>query len=188
MATTDHDPLPRAAPPVDSAFLEPMPFALLDEPLEYVFADHFRQRSLCVALKRFAVERRAPRADADAVIAFLERDLPVHHEDEDEDLFPLLRRRGLPEDGLAVQLARLSDDHRTAEPMVDDIIDALAEDPSLPMVRLSRSACELMKAYVAHEHRHLAIENGIVLAIARVRLTSADLKLLSRGMKARRGA
>jgi hypothetical protein len=44
-----------------------------------------------------------------------------------------------------------------------------------------------MKAYAASEHRHLAMENSIVMAIARIRLKSADLAAISQAMKQRRG-
>lgn len=172
----------------DRLMLEPMPFSLLDEPLAYISADHFRQRCLCGALKRFAACGEAARAEADMAIGYLERDLRWHHDDEDRDLFPALRRRVLPQDELGVTLARLTDDHRATERMVDDIVEALAAQPADKMVRFSAGAQDVMRAYAATEHKHLAIENSIVLAIARIRLTKADLAAMSRSMKERRGA
>jgi hemerythrin-like domain-containing protein len=188
MATRPHDRDAGTVGAHGRPLIEPMPFALLDDPLDYIFADHFRQRSVCVVLKRFAAERHVRREEADGIIAFFQRDLPLHHADEDHDLFPALRRRALPEDDLAAPLARLSDDHRISRPMVEGIVDALAADPAEDTVRLKRGTSEMMLAYAASEHKHLAIENGIVLAIARVRLTRADLAQISRSMKARRGA
>jgi hypothetical protein len=44
-----------------------------------------------------------------------------------------------------------------------------------------------MLAYAASEYRHLSVENGIMLVIARKRLTAADIKAIARAMKARRG-
>ena len=46
---------------------------------------------------------------------------------------------------------------------------------------------ELIAAYALGELRHLAIENAVVLALARIRLKRPDLKAISRSMKARRG-
>jgi hemerythrin-like domain-containing protein len=167
--------------------VEAIPFHLLDTPLDYIVADHFRQRSICVALKRFAAAGHAPRRDADMVIAFLDHDLPLHHEDEDQDLFPTVRRRALPEDDLGAVLARLSEDHRLSDVMVHAIVDVLAAMPGHDPVHLDRQTRDIMKAYAASEHRHLAMENGIVMAIARIRLKSADLVAISRAMKQRRG-
>jgi hemerythrin-like domain-containing protein len=173
--------------PAQEPLVEPIPFTLLDEPLDYIFADHFRQRSILAALRRFAAAGKVNRSEADMVVAYLERDLPLHHDDEDEDLFPALRRRALPEDDLGAVLARLREDHRQAQPMVEMITASLSAHPARDIVRIDSSTREVMLAYAAGEHRHLAIENGIVLAIARIRLTRNDLKAVSRGMKLRRG-
>jgi hemerythrin-like domain-containing protein len=168
--------------------LDPLPFALLDAPLDYMLADHFRLRTLCVALKRSAERGRVSRAEADLMIGFFDRDMPLHHEDEDETLFPLLRRRALPEDELGVVLARLGADHDAAAAMARDIIAGLSVDLAAGEIRLPAALRDVMRGYVANEHRHLAIENGIVLALARVRLTRSDLRRVSTEMKARRGA
>lgn len=168
-------------------FAEPVPAALLDAPLDYILVDHVRQRSLCAAIRRFAESGRVDRAEADAVIAYLHNDLALHHRDEDEDLFPLLLRRVLPEDDLAATLARLVEDHRQSRAMIETIIGKLAARPGEESVRLGRDARKLLLAYAASEHHHLAAENGIVLAIARIRLTRGDLRAMSRSMKDRHG-
>jgi hemerythrin-like domain-containing protein len=181
-------PEKRDAAPITVAGLAPPRFALLDDPLEYILADHLRQRVLCAGLRRFADDGFAERSQADAAIGFMEHDLVRHHEDEDENLFPILRRRALAEDDLGVALARLGDDHRRGLRMAADIVTALAAEPGQPKQRLDVQARELMRAYAASEHRHLAVENAVVLPLARIRLTRADLKALSRAMKHRRGA
>lgn len=165
----------------------PFPFALLDDPLAYVLAAHLRQRAVCATLRRFATERVAGRAEADMVTAYLTSDLRRHHEDEDLDLYPALRRRALPADGLGITLARLGEEHRQGEAMADIITEALSERPADATVHVSVAASETMQAYAASELRHLALENGVVLALARIRLTRPDLKAISRAMKARRG-
>lgn len=172
----------------EAPLVEAMPLALLDEPLEYIFADHFRQRAICAALRRFAAERRASRAEADQAVAFLTQDLFLHRQDEDDDLFPAVRRRALPEDDLGAVLARLDDDHRRAESTVAAIVKALAGRPADDPVRITAGTAELLNAYAAAESRHLAIENGVILAIARLRLNRRDVAAIGRKMKQRRGA
>ena len=184
MATPDARPI--RVRPAERLVLERMPGALLDEPLEYIFADHFRQRSLCAALKRYAAEGSAPPAEARDAVSFLTQDLDWHHHDEDDDLFPALARRALPEDDLDLALARLEEDHRRGVPMVRAIVEALAAEGAGDRIKLGRAARDVMRAYAASEHLHLAIENGIVLAIARIRLTRRDLAAISASMKARR--
>lgn len=166
---------------------DPPPFALLDEPLSYILAAHLRQRAVCAVLRRFATGRAAGRAEADRMTAFLTADLRLHHEDEDLDLYPALRRRALPADGLGVTLARLVEEHRQGAAMADLIVEALSARPADETVQIDASTAEAMQAYAASEMRHLALENGVVLALARIRLTRPDLRAISRGMKARRG-
>lgn len=167
--------------------IELIPIALLDEPLEYIFVDHFRQRVVLAALQHFAEEASAIRADADMIANFLTGDLVLHHADEEEDLFPFVRLRALPEDELGTLLARLGEDHHRSKAMVEDVTRALTQHPAEKAVYLSTSICRLIQAYVAGENRHLGVENGVLLVISRIRLTPKDLKAISRGMKARRG-
>lgn len=167
--------------------LEPLPIALLDQPLDFIFADHFRQRCVIGALRRFVIDGEAPRAEADQVVAHLERDIVLHHQDEETDLFPAVRRRALPSDNLGAILATLTEDHRLSVSMIEAMVEALAAHIADDPVKIKRSDREVMMAYTRSEQRHLAIENGIVLVIARKRLTDTDLAAMSRSMKARRG-
>jgi hypothetical protein len=180
MAT--HEPANR-----DQLSIEAIPPALLDDPLAYIFADHFRQRRLCAALRHHAETGHVDRPEAEMITAYLRRDLVLHYRDEDEDLFPLLLRRALPEDDLAAALGRLAQDHRQSRQSLEAIIGALTGRPAEDPVKLGRGMCKLMLAYAASEHLHMAAENGIVLAIARIRLRREDLKAMSRTMKERRG-
>ena len=173
----------RAAPP----FIAAIPLALIEAPLDYILADNIRQRGVCSALRKMAGSGQIQRAIAGSVITYLERDMPLHHRDEDEDLFPAVRKRALPEDDLDAALTSLSDDHRQAEGLAGSIVAALAAQPADKAIRLTKGTRETMLAYAASEHRHLAIENSIILAIARIRLTRGDLQSISTSMKKRRG-
>jgi hemerythrin-like domain-containing protein len=165
----------------------PPAFVLLDQPLDYLLAEHLRHRVYGAMLGYLAQTRQASRTDADRIITFLTADLDLHHADEDEDLFPALRRRALPEDDLGAVLARLGEDHSRLSAMAEDIVAALSRHPASETVRIDQATSETMQAYAASEARHLAIENAVVLTIAGVRLSKNDLKSMSRSMKARRG-
>lgn len=165
---------------------EPVPPELLAEPLEYIFADHFRQRVLCAELRRFAATGRVPAATAREMSDFMRHDRVLHHQDEELDLFPALRRRVQPEDNLGVVLERLSEDHGASEPNAADIARALSAPAVQGVVVLSERVQKKMAAMAASEHRHLAVENGLVMTIARVRLTRTDLARMAENMRARR--
>lgn len=186
MAIRTHDGAHERKPASDTLVIEPIPFALLDDPLEYIAAEHFRARAVCSALSRLAEAGKAFRDEADRVIAYLDCDFPLHHEDEEADLFPLLRQRAAADD-LGITLARLGSDHRKSEALAADIVTVLAQGTRNATLHLAGRTRDLMRAFSASQRRHLALENGVVLAIARIRLTRADLTGMSRRMKARRG-
>ena len=50
---------------------------------------------------------------AKRLLAYLTKDLPLHCQDEEEDLFRMLRLRCRPEDGIDAILAELDRDHAT---------------------------------------------------------------------------
>jgi hypothetical protein len=173
--------------PERQPIVESLPLSLIDKPLDYILADHFRTRSVCAVLKRFAGEGRADQHQAAMVKAFLGNELLLHHEDEDHDLFPALLRRALPEDELSSALAQLSKDHRCLNAFAETIRQSLSGADCVKPISLDQQSRTLMQGYAINEHRHLAIENGIIMAIARIRLKSVDLRNISNAMKLRRG-
>ncbi len=176
----------KPAPPPPFA-IEPIPLTLIDAPLDYLGPSTFASALFCGALKRFARAGHAPRAEADRVTAFLDRDLPLHHEDEDEDLFP----RCAAARSLRTIWGLFSRGSRTTivSPTAWSPTSRRRSRPHQPRpVRLDQDARRrFMQAFAASEHRHLAMENGIVMALARVRLKHSDLKMMSRQMRLRRG-
>ncbi len=164
------------------------PAAQLTTPLDYILADHFRQRVLCSVLDDFAETGALDRDLAAAALRFLKTDFAPHVIDEEEDLFPLLRRRSQPEDRIEDVLGDLSQEHATDKLDADGIIDGLGtvlETEGNDSVDEDLRA--LLRRFAASERRHLIVENAIVMPLARARLTRDDLRNLGRRMAARRG-
>lgn len=168
--------------------IEPSPPELLKEPLEFLFAEHYRHREMCKILEFLAA---TPTFDA-ALIAttdnFLRRDLALHVMDEEEDLFPLLRRRCEPEDDIEDVLVRLSADHAMDQQLARAVLGvfAIALERQAPLATLPGAPEALLKL-ARQEKGHMALENAIVLPIARRRLHATDLEALSIRLAARRG-
>lgn len=167
----------------------PTPAILLDDPLEFILADHYRQRQICHALRTMAAVGAVNQDDAIRITHFLRDELWLHHLDEDEDLFPVLRRRMRSERDLKLgqTLEELTSYHQQSEAAIAQLVTFLLADGSSEMIVVPEAMGRMMLAYAADEHRHLAIENGVVMAIARTRLTRQDRADISRRMKARRG-
>jgi hemerythrin-like domain-containing protein len=170
--------------------VEAIPENLFREPIDYLLADHYRQRIICKHLDRIAL---APGTDevaglALAVAEYLERDLPLHIADEELDLFPRLRARCGPENRIEGTLTHLTEEHaRDREPrrQLSAGLRRLAEGgTSTSEVALPKAASSFAEAQLVH----LALEERSVLPLARKRLLPDDLAELGRAMAARRGA
>ena len=156
------------------------------EPLDYIFAEHFRQRVLCNVLELIANGGRPDRKLVAASIKFLLNDLAPHIQDEEQDLFPLLRRRAKPDDRVSELIDQLSEEHAADKLDVQDIIDGL-QALLRRTVKVQASFARLLKRFVANERHHLTVENAIILPLARLRLTREDLWSLGHRMAQRRG-
>jgi hemerythrin-like domain-containing protein len=122
---------------------------------------------------------------ARAILRYLGQDFSRHMRDEENDLFPLLRRRCLPEDEIETVLGRLNaehkDEHRLAGGVESDLRALLdSDDPALDTATRER-----LFQYARSLRRHLALENSIVLPLARARLTQEDLAVLAAAMRSR---
>jgi hemerythrin-like domain-containing protein len=170
--------------------IEAIPENLFREPIDYLYADHFRQRIVCKLLDRIASDLHAKQVDGPAgvVLEYLERDMPLHVEDEEQDLFPCLRAQCKPEDEIEHILTLLTEEHARDQDLGLPLtagLRCLSEGRPLP------NAAEFLKAastFAETQRRHLAWEEGVVLPLARKKLLPKDLTELGRSMAARRGA
>lgn len=164
------------------------------EPIEFLYGEHERIRRLCQWLERLAGDPAVPEAreTAAAVLGFLESDLALHRADEEEDLFPLLRRRSPKpphgsHDPVIASLEVLEQEHR------DDIEQGRTLRPALRRIAGGARPSDpqlfvhYVRAFTRLQRGHQTMENNLVLPAALERLTADDLAELGRAMAARRG-
>jgi hemerythrin-like domain-containing protein len=166
--------------------LDPLPAGLLRQPLDYLMADHHRQRVLCRLADTLAATSGSDPDLARTVGAFISRDMAIHVIDEEQDLFPLLRRRASLEDAIDAVLGRLAAEHSSGSALAARIGQAL-DEAALTGRPLDRSTRLDLAEFARSEREHLALENAVVMPLARLRLTAGDLRALSLRMAARRG-
>lgn len=164
----------------------PTDLTLLENPLEFIHEEHLRERQICARIDALAGAEAADLATAAGVAAFLRDELPLHLEDEEQDLFPLLLRRCAPEDEIGKAIERLTSDHRHADKDTPRVI-ADVECLETGDCQLSPEMRARLVRFAAHARRHLILENAIVLPFARLRLTRGDLQTLRLRMMQRRG-
>lgn len=170
--------------------------ARLAKPLDFIAEDHWREREICAALDRIAATDQegdqgcgpacGPPDPEDIAnsLAFLTRDLPLHLADEEEDLFPLMRRCCAPEDEIGRVIDRLLSDHVHAAEDTPVVVELLGD---LQTRSLSQKDRQVLTQYAAHARHHLILENAVVLPIARLRLSRSDHESLRLRMMQRRG-
>ena len=168
----------------------PLPAEAFADPLGLILAAHARQRQLCdqfdALVNEHKIEAVAPLAQQ--LLDFINGDLARHTEDEERNLFPLLRQRCLPEDGIEHVLDQLSAEHELDQDLVDFMIEDLKTlggrpHPAQPDPLLD----ERQGIHRDPAPASLRGRNRTVLPLAHRRLTADDLTALGRAMAERRG-
>ncbi|MDP6690670.1 MAG: hemerythrin domain-containing protein, partial [Alphaproteobacteria bacterium] len=175
--------------------LELIPENLLREPIEYIFADHYRMRQVMATMDRFLSEgiyAQPPtdddvKADMAVIRDYLRDELPPHIADEEEDLFPCLERNSPGDSDTKQILATLHQEHEEDFALLPPLIaghdDLLAGKPVAKRDLFETSVIR----FVETQRRHIIWENNIVLPLARRRLSAEDMEQTGRDMAARRG-
>jgi hemerythrin-like domain-containing protein len=160
---------------------------LLRTPLTYILADHHRQRELFGMCEELAEADNFDPDLAQIIATFLEGEMELHVIDEEEDLFPMLRRRLLPEDDIERIMGLLSGEHAADQALAVEIVAALKRGIGTKSTTLETELRNALLTFADRQRRHLAVENAIVIPLAAIRLSKKDTTDLGRRMAVRRG-
>ena len=160
----------------------------IGDPIDLLIAAHIEHAELCNMLERIADSLPD---DVDPllcgrVVRFLKDDLPEHHRDEEDGLFPLLEKRARPSDNVTELLAQLSLEHATDESFAEELMEeltglSLGARPGNPNM-----LGYMLRGFFENYRRHLHWETNVLLPLARRRLTEQDLSMLMRSFSGRR--
>lgn len=160
---------------------------LPNSPIEWFLAEHQRHRQFCALMRHSAVATVFDEKLVTWLLDFVVHERAQHVSDEEQDFFPLLRARALPEDDVEEILGRLSAEHvegqdyaRSVRRHLEDCLGSRAP------IGWSAARRASLEGFTAQELRHLALENAVVLPLARQRLTPEDLQVLGQKLAARR--
>lgn len=157
------------------------------QPIDFMLDEHMRQRALCGLLDDLALAGRIETEAVAAAFEFLKSDFGLHVLDEEEDLFPLLRRRASEDERFMDVLDALSLEHTGLRVTVKRLIAGLEEvSRSKRYIASAPDFKKLLQAFSASKRRHLVVENAIVIPLARASLMTTDISVLGRRMAARR--
>ena len=157
-------------------------------PLYLIRAEHERQTIIGRELYRLASLRDIESVSAigGLLLAFFTEDLLLHHQDEEADLFRILRFICPPQDHIEPVLEELDRDHAVESYLMRSIVVDLKRVLGGKKLESAAFFFDSLNLFARDQEHHLAWENEVVLPLASKRLSSDDLEELGRNMAARR--
>ena len=158
------------------------------DPIDFLAHEHARQEWLCDVLETIAdgLPGKLECALAAMVAEALKVDVPLHHEDEEQGLFPLLARRAAPDDNIEAMIRQLNREHLADDTYSTDLIDVLEALAGGQIPLNPEMAGYMIRGFFESYRRHIAFENIVILPLARVRLTQEDMQELLVRIRSRR--
>ena len=166
------------------------PAPSFDEPLEMLAACHERIEHTLATLERLARHLNSAgndaeaRAAAQAVLRYFDTSGALHHQDEDDDLFPLLRERAgeLGRSEISAVIEELEREHHTMQAQWQRLRESL--------VRVNGGGSSIDPEDVTRfawlYRRHMEREGAAVMPFARETLRDDERAALGRRMAGRR--
>ncbi len=165
--------------------------AEIEDAISLLLGCHGRIRHFTAVALRLAEQRRAPASDrsqaARAVLRYYTMALPLHEADENESVYPRLKRALLPGE-LANANEQMIEQHKNIDATVAELIpmwqevehDPEAQDASGDRLR---DCTEHLSALWS---AHLKLEEEQVIPALRQHLTAEDLRAIQQEMRDRR--
>lgn len=159
-----------------------------DDPLEMLQACHGRIQAQCATLEKLRLHLPEHGCDSQArqaalaILRYFDTAGQHHHDDEEQDLFPMLQASG---DATALRLVtHLLGKHVELNAAWDALRTALT---CIAAGTDARLADAVVDDFIAGYQTHIELENAKLLPLAKRLLSAAQTERLGRAMSARRG-
>ena len=158
-------------------------------PLQLIWADHERQFIIDRELRKLAHLGDIDRITelGELLFVFFTEDLLLHHQDEEIDLFRMLRFACRPKDRIGQVLEELDRDHAAESYLMRIIVTDLKRALGGKKLQSPAFFFTNLHHFAKGQERHITWENEVVLPLASERLFPEDIEELGRNMAARRG-
>ncbi|HET7774540.1 MAG TPA: hemerythrin domain-containing protein, partial [Burkholderiaceae bacterium] len=149
--------------------LRDQPVASFDDPIEMLSVCHGRMQHALDTLRRLEafLSTRGPSEEsasaASAVLRYFDIAAPLHHQDEDEDVYPALHACVAEDDPLRLTLQELHEEHQKLDELWAFLRTDLQAIAAGEAIHLDGA---LVRQFRDATQRHLAIEDSIVLPYA----------------------
>ena len=158
-----------------------------DDPLGVLRACHQRMLAHCDMLRKLPGHIADNGVDDEArsairrIVSYFSTSAVHHHQDEEQDLFPILNRQSLK---LADIVYRLKQDHEK----LDQLWQQLSADLNKPAALPENAAFAAhIEGFCAAYTSHIAAENEELLSVAQHILSHKQLQEIGKSMARRRG-
>ncbi len=158
------------------------------DPFAFILDEHDRQFEICARLENFVgtLGSEPCAREAAALLTFLVQDLPVHIEDEERDLFPLLASRRGDDENLTIILDQLVSEHELDRGLVEPIVQDLRHIADGRTPSDIKRFCMDVRAFSEAMRRHINWENRVVIPLAEGILRAQDREHLATRIAERR--
>jgi len=146
------------------------------DPIAFLMATHEAQLQLCDQLEAIADSLPGnvdPLACRRVAIA-LRQDVHLHHLDEEEGLFPLMRGHAPEDAALIDMIRRLESEHASDEGFSDELTELLERLSRGEQPHDQEAAGYMLRGFFESFRRHLSFENDVILPRASAMLTQAE--------------
>ena len=152
----------------------------INDPIDIFSQDHIIQSQMCDKLEMIAdsLPGNVDQKLCSEVIQALVIDMPRHHRDEEEGLFPLLQARAKKDDNVDAHLSHLILEHETDEGFSDELVECLMDMSAGKKIDNPDMCGYMMRGFFENYRRHIHWEDSVLLPLARKRLKKNDLDQL----------
>ncbi len=157
-----------------------------DDPMGLLLACHGRILGHCETLERLPGHLAAHGPDDEArqaagrILRYFHTAAPLHHADEEENLFPFLAAHPDFPESLRVPLQNLGAQHRAMEAAWRELARGLEA------IAAGRPTGFSPEPFITMHRAHIALENGEIFPLAARLLTTDTLAGIGTAMRARR--
>lgn len=151
------------------------------DPIDFLLATHMAQLELCDRLEAIAnsLPGNIDAAACHRAAMALRHEVHLHHIDEEEGLFPLLRGHAADDRTIDETIRRLEAEHAADQGFSDELIELLERLARGRRPRDQEAAGYMLRGFFQSFRRHLAFENEVIFPRARVLLNEADRESLT---------
>ncbi len=158
-------------------------------PLVLIRSEHDRQLMICDWLIELAdnMQTEPLIEEADDLLTYFTEELPLHFQDEEIDLFPMLRRCCRPEDRIDALLAQFELEHNVDRVLKTHVVIDLNSITKTKKLKHQSALGNNLRAFAEAQRRHIYWENHTLLPLGHNRLGQMDERELGGKMAERRG-